>query len=87
MPIFEQHHVSGTYVVPLSLVSRFTDLYLSKLVELDSILTEQIVLTLLFESNRDLFHCVAHGYGVLFPKFYEMKKMKMLICNHANKKR
>ena len=70
---YDSHHVSGTlFVIPVGLLPTIARLYFEKLGELTAILTDQVVLTHLFESNKPLFHRVCDGYGTIFPKFYDV---------------
>lgn len=77
-PQFDNHHISGTYVVPAKLVPLFANLYFNKLKALDFIETDQVVLTHLYLLNPNLFHCVGDGYGTILFNFYQRTKMKLI---------
>lgn len=50
-PNFENHHISGTYVMPAKIAPLVASLYFNKLKALDSIETDQVILTHLYLSN------------------------------------
>lgn len=60
------HHISGTYLLHVSMVSTIVDLYktyLDKLVDKNNIWTDQVILTHIFKDHSDIFLCLCDGYG------------------------
>ena len=60
------HHVSGTYVLSRNIIDSFSKLYLEyleKLVDLDNIWTDQVVLTHIYKDHPELFHRLGHGWA------------------------
>jgi hypothetical protein len=60
------HHISGTYLLHVSMVSTIVDLYkiyLDKLLDKNNIWSDQIILTHIFKDHSDMFLCLCDGYG------------------------
>ena len=60
------HHISGTYILHKNIIDKFVEIYkqyLDKLVNTDSIWTDQILLTHIYKDNKELFFKLCHGYG------------------------
>ena len=68
------HHVSGTYVLHKNIIEKVVELYkiyLDKLVLNKNILiTDQIVLTYIYNDNKELFNKLCHGYGEIIRNLY-----------------
>ena len=67
------HHVSGTYVLHINIISEIIILYkeyLEKLLKPDNIYTDQVILTHIYNDNPDFFFKIGDGYGELLPLLY-----------------
>ena len=67
------HHVSGTFMMHGSIVDKILEIYRQKLEEIpgsSSIVTEQVVLTLIYKDNKKLFHKLCDGYGGVASSLY-----------------
>lgn len=67
------HHVSGTYVLHINIISEIIILYkeyLEKLLKPDNIYTDQVILTHIYNDNPDIFFKIGDGYGELLPILY-----------------
>lgn len=69
------HHISGTFLLHKSIINNVVSLYTSYLSSIDKedIWTEQVILTLMFKDNQDLFYKCCDGYGSIFPFLYNEK--------------
>ena len=62
------HHISGTsYILHKNIVNKFATIYSEylKLVDNGDIWTDQVILTLMYRDNKELFYKYCHGYGSL----------------------
>ena len=61
------HHVSGTYILHKNMVEKYATLYNEylKLIDENDIWTDQVILTLMYRDNPDLFYKYCDGYGEL----------------------
>lgn len=60
------HHISGTtYILHKNIVNRIVSLYSEylELIDKDDIWTDQVILTLIYKNNKDLFYKYCDGYG------------------------
>jgi hypothetical protein len=59
------HHVSGTYILHKNIIPKCVTLYSKylKLIDKDDIFTDQVILTLMYIDNPDLFYKYCDGYG------------------------
>jgi len=60
------HHISGTYILHKSIIPIFIVLYteyMNKLVDVNNIWTDQVILTHIYKDNKDLFYKLTDGYG------------------------
>lgn len=66
------HHISGTYLLHKSIINNVASLYTSYLSSIDKedIWTDQVILTLLFKDNQELFYKCCDGYGTIIPFLY-----------------
>ena len=81
-PVFEPdklhnpnyHCISGTsYILHKNMIPRIIYLYkeyLKKYLNLDRLYTDQIILTIIFNDNPELFYKLGHGYGEIIPLLY-----------------
>lgn len=67
------HHVSaGIYILHKNIIDDFVELYRKylKLIDKDDIWTEQVILTLIYIDNKNLFHKYCDGYATLCSNLY-----------------
>jgi hypothetical protein len=68
------HFISGTYVLHKDFIDIFIKLYkeaCNKYLSLnDWIYTDQVILTKIYNENKDLFNQVGHGYGEIINLLY-----------------
>jgi hypothetical protein len=68
------HHVSGTYILHKNIIEKVVELYkiyLDKFVlERNTLITDQILLTHIYNDNKELFNKVCHGYGEIIRNLY-----------------
>jgi len=67
------HYISGTYCLHISIINRFSSLYityLDKLLNKGGIYTDQVILTYIYNDYPDIFHNLGHGYGEIVPLLY-----------------
>ena len=59
------HHISGTYILHKNIIDRCVELYSEylKLIDKSDIWTDQVILTLMYKNNKDLFYKYSDGYG------------------------
>ena len=67
------HHVSGTsYIVHKNIIDRFAALYSEylKLIDNSDIFTDQVILTLMYKDNKELFYKYCDGYGIIIKNLF-----------------
>jgi hypothetical protein len=68
------HYIAGTsYILHNSVINTIAELYkeyLEKLISLNNIYTDQVVLTHIFNDHPELFCRIGHGYGELVKLLY-----------------
>jgi hypothetical protein len=68
------HHISGTYVLHKNIIEKVVELYktyLDKLVlNKNTLITDQIVLTHIYNDNKELFYKLCDGYGEIVRNLY-----------------
>ena len=66
------HHVSGTYMLHKDIIEKYATLYKEylKLIDKNDIWTDQVILTLMYRDNPDLFYKYCDGYGELCSILY-----------------
>jgi hypothetical protein len=80
-PIFEPyklstyyHYIAGTsYILHADIIPQIIYLYkeyLEHIMNKDSIYTDQVILTHIYNAHPELFHCLGHGYGEVIPLLY-----------------
>lgn len=61
------HFISGTsYILHKNIINDFVNIYIKycdKLINKNSIYTDQVILTYIYKDNPDLFYQLSHGYG------------------------
>ena len=58
------HHVSGTYILHKNIIDKFVTLYNEylELIDKKDIWTDQVILTLIYRDNKELFYKYCDGY-------------------------
>lgn len=67
------HHVSGTsYILHKNIIDSFVELYKKylNLIDKNDIWTDQVILTLIYRDNKELFHKYCDGYGSIVSKLF-----------------
>lgn len=67
------HYVSGTYLLHKDMIPEVINLfkeYMEKLLNLDNICTDQVILTHIFNDHPSIFFKLGHGYGELLSLLY-----------------
>lgn len=67
------HFISGTsYILHKNIIDKFINLYNEylKLIDKNDIYTDQVILTLIYKNNKDLFFKYNHGYGEIIPSMF-----------------
>ena len=68
------HYIAGTsYILNITVIKTIVDLYkeyLEKLMNLDNIYTDQVILTHIFNDHPELFCRIGHGYGEIVKLLY-----------------
>lgn len=66
------HHVSGTYILHKNIIDKCVELYSKylKLIDKNDIWTDQVILTLMYKDNIDLFYKYCDGYGAICTNLY-----------------
>jgi hypothetical protein len=67
------HHVSGTYLLHKNIIPQVINLYkeyIEKLLNLDNISTDQVILTHIYNDHPSIFFKLGHGYGELLSILY-----------------
>ena len=67
------HHISGTYILHNNIIDDFVSIYkqyLDKLIDLNNIWTDQVILTHIFKDNKHLFYELTYGYGTIIKLLY-----------------
>lgn len=66
------HHVSGTYILHKNIIDRCVSLYSEylKLIDKSDIYTDQVILTLIYKDNKELFYKYCDGYGTLCTNLF-----------------
>lgn len=70
---YKYHHVSGTsYLLHKNLIPKISEIYKCYLILIDKndIWTDQVLWTIIYENNKDLFYKISEGYGELIPKLF-----------------
>ena len=60
-----EHHISGTYILHKNIVNQFAKIYQSylKIIDKNDIYTDQVILTMIYRDNKELFYKLCDGYG------------------------
>ena len=66
------HHVSGTYILHKNIIDRCVSLYSEylKLIDKTDIWTDQVILTLIYRDNKELFYRYCHDYGSIIRNLF-----------------
>ena len=67
------HHIAGSnYILHKDIVGKFVDLYKEylNLIDKDDIYTDQVLWTLIYKNNKELFYKLCDGYGEIINKIY-----------------
>jgi len=67
------HSITGTYILHKNIIDNFVDLYIKymdKLVDVNNIWTDQVILTHIYKDNKDLFFKICDGYGAIVEMLY-----------------
>ena len=66
------HHVSGTYILHKNIIDRCVSLYSEylKLIDKKDIWTDQVILTLIYRDNKELFYRYCDGYGSIIRNLF-----------------
>jgi hypothetical protein len=67
------HYISGTYILHKDIIQHVVELYIEymdKLINLNNIYTDQVILTYIYKDNMRLFYKIGHGYGEIIPLLY-----------------
>lgn len=67
------HHVSGTsYILHKNIIEIWVTLYSKylKLIDKNDIWTDQVILSLMYRDNKELFYKYSDGYGSIIPNLF-----------------
>lgn len=67
------HHISGTYILHKNLINYFSELYENysdRLIDINNIWTDQVILTHIFKDHPNIFYKLFNGYGKIFKNMY-----------------
>lgn len=62
------HHITGTFILHKNIISKFLQLYKEhlSLIDKNDIYTDQVIWTLIYGNNKELFFKFYFGYGALY---------------------
>lgn len=67
------HYICGTsYIIHKNIINKFCDLYKKycKLIDKTDLWTDQVLLTLIYRDNKELFYNYSHGYGTVCTSLF-----------------